>query len=119
LESDPCLVCNNPEVPFTSHKLATLKAETKYTTSTQIVKLSGYKKINSIANQKLVCNFSNRFLGSQSISKISLRIGDLKRQKMVRTINIYYNNKSVQVNFDHTGLLVVFDFELVSFFLLC
>ena len=29
----------------------------------------------------------------------SSRIGDLKRQKMVRTINIYYNNRSVQVNY--------------------
>ena len=74
LESDPCLVCNNPEVPFSSFKLSTLKVDTKYTTTTQIVKLST----------------------SHSISKISLRIGDLKRQKMVRTINIYYNNRSVQ-----------------------
>ena len=29
--------------------------------------------------------------------QICSRIGDLKRQKMVRTINIYYNNRSVQV----------------------
>ena len=72
--SDPCLVCNNPEVPYSSFKLSTLKVDTKYTTTTQIVKLST----------------------SHSISKISLRIGDLKRQKMVRTINIYYNNRSVQ-----------------------
>ena len=55
-------------------KLSNLKVDTKYTTTTQIVKLSG----------------------SHSISKISLRIGDLKRQKMVRTINIFYNNRSVQ-----------------------
>ena len=74
LESDPCLVCNNPEVPYTSLKLSSLKVDTKYTTTTQIVKLT--------------C--------SHSISKISLRIGDLKRQKMVRTIKIYYNNRSVQ-----------------------
>ena len=74
LESDPCLVCNNPEVPYSSFKLSTLKVDTKYTTTTQIVKLST----------------------SHSISKIALRIGDLKRQKMVRTINIYYNNRSVQ-----------------------
>jgi E3 ubiquitin-protein ligase UBR4 len=33
--------------------------------------------------------------GSHSISRIGLRIGDLKRQKMVRTINIHYNNRSV------------------------
>ena len=62
------------QVPFSSFKLSTLKVDTKYTTTTQIVKLST----------------------SHSISKISLRIGDLKRQKMVRTINIYYNNRSVQ-----------------------
>ena len=71
LESDPCLVCNNPEVPFAPLKLGNLKVDTKYTTSTQMVKLAG----------------------SHSISKIVLRIGDLKRQKMVRTINIYYNNR--------------------------
>ena len=74
LESDPCLVCNNPEVPFTSLKLSNLKVDTKYTTTTQIVKLAS----------------------SHSISKISLRIGDLKRTKMVRTVNIFFNNRSVQ-----------------------
>ncbi len=73
LESDPCLVCNNPEVPYTTLKLSALKVDTKYTTTTHIVKLAS----------------------SHSISKIALRIGDLKRQKMVRTINIYYNNRSV------------------------
>ena len=74
LESDPCLVCNNPEVSFSNLKLSSLKVDTKFTTSTQMVKLSG----------------------SHSISKILLRIGDLKRQKMVRSINIFYNNRSVQ-----------------------
>ena len=74
LESDPCLVCNNPEVSFSNLKLSSLKVDTKFTTSTQMVKLNG----------------------SHSISKILLRIGDLKRQKMVRTINIYYNNRTVQ-----------------------
>ena len=68
------MVCNNPEVPYTSFKLSNLKQLTKYTTTTQIVKLDS----------------------SHSISKISLRIGDLKRQKMVRTINIFFNNRSVR-----------------------
>ena len=36
------------------------------------------------------------YFKSHSISKISLRIGDLKRTKMVRTINIFFNNRSVQ-----------------------
>lgn len=74
LESEPCLVCNNPEVSFSSMKISSVKIDSKYTTTTQIV--------------KLMC--------SHTISKISLRIGELKRTKMVRTINIYYNNRFVQ-----------------------
>ncbi|KAK9707802.1 hypothetical protein QE152_g27615 [Popillia japonica] len=74
LESEPCLVCNNPEVPLTTIKLSTIKVDSKFTTTTQIVKL----------------------LSSHTISKITVRIADLKRTKMVRTINIYYNNRSVQ-----------------------
>ncbi|KAL5011609.1 hypothetical protein ScPMuIL_010160, partial [Solemya velum] len=74
LENDPCLVCNNPEVPFSNLKLSAIKVDSKFTTSTQIVKL----------------------VGSHTISKISLRITDLKRAKMVRVLNIYYNNRTVQ-----------------------
>lgn len=48
--------------------------DSKFTTTTMIVKL----------------------VGSHMISKITLRIGDLKRTKMVRTINIFYNNRTVQ-----------------------
>ncbi|BFZ02848.1 hypothetical protein BsWGS_05885 [Bradybaena similaris] len=74
LESDPCLVCNNPEVPFQTLKLSAVKVDSKFTTTTQIVKL----------------------VGSHTISKISLRISDLKRTKMVQNLNFYYNNRSVQ-----------------------
>ncbi|XP_071445233.1 E3 ubiquitin-protein ligase UBR4 isoform X2 [Hetaerina americana] len=74
LESEPCLVCNNPEVPFAPIKLSSIKIDSKFTTTTQIVKL----------------------VGSHTISKITLRVGDLKRTKMVRTLIIYYNNRSVQ-----------------------
>uniref|UniRef100_A0A182JT95 UBR-type domain-containing protein n=1 Tax=Anopheles christyi TaxID=43041 RepID=A0A182JT95_9DIPT len=74
LESEPCLVCNNPEVPFSNIKLSTIKVDSKFTTTTSIVKL----------------------VQSHTISKIVLRIADLKRAKMVRSINIYYNNRTVQ-----------------------
>ena len=40
LESDPCLVCNNPEVSFTNLKLSSLKMDTMFSTHTQMVKLS-------------------------------------------------------------------------------
>ncbi|XP_034944940.1 E3 ubiquitin-protein ligase UBR4 isoform X2 [Chelonus insularis] len=74
LESEPCLVCNNPEVPMATIKLSSIKVDSKFTTTTQMVKL----------------------VSSHTISRIILRIGDLKRTKMVRTINVFYNNKSVQ-----------------------
>ncbi|CAG5041717.1 unnamed protein product [Parnassius apollo] len=74
LESEPCLVCNNPEVPMATIKLPTIKIDSKFTTTTQIVKL----------------------VNSHMISRIALRIGDIKRGKMVRTINFYYNNRTVQ-----------------------
>lgn len=74
LESDPCLVCNNPEVPMSTIKLSSIKVDSKFTTTTQIVKL----------------------LSSHTISRITIRIGDLKRTKMVRTVYIYYTNRSVQ-----------------------
>ncbi|XP_074621519.1 E3 ubiquitin-protein ligase UBR4-like isoform X3 [Acropora palmata] len=74
LESDPCLVCNNPEVPFQSLKLSNVKGDSRFTTTCQLVKL----------------------IGSHTISRVTLRIADLKRQKMVRTINLYYNNRTVQ-----------------------
>ncbi|XP_033099816.1 E3 ubiquitin-protein ligase UBR4-like [Anneissia japonica] len=74
LESDPCLVCNNPEVPFGNIKLSAIKVDSRYTANSQIVKL----------------------VSTHTISKVSLRISDLKRTKMVRTINIYYNNRTVQ-----------------------
>lgn len=74
LESEPCLVCNNPELPMSNIKLSSVKQDSKFTTTTTIVKLTQ----------------------SHIISKIILRIADAKRTKMVRTINIYYNNRTVQ-----------------------
>ncbi|XP_037957840.1 protein purity of essence isoform X2 [Teleopsis dalmanni] len=74
LESEPCLVCNNPEVPMANIKLPSIKSDSKFTTTTMIVKL----------------------VQSHNISKLIVRVADLKRTKMVKTINIYYNNRTVQ-----------------------
>lgn len=74
LESEPCLVCNNTEIPMSIIKLQSIKVDSKFTTNSNIIKL----------------------VNSHTISKIILRIADLKRSKMVRTINIYYNSRNVQ-----------------------
>lgn len=51
-----------------------LQVDSRFTTTTQLVKL----------------------VGSHMISRLTLRIADLKRTKMVRTLNVFYNNRSVQ-----------------------
>lgn len=50
------------------------QVDSRFTTTTQLVKL----------------------VGSHMISRLTLRIADLKRTKMVRTLNVFYNNRSVQ-----------------------
>nr|CAD7443272.1 unnamed protein product [Timema bartmani] len=82
LESEPCLVCNNPEVPLTSIKLSSIKVHSSMWSG---LTLSSQQQLQIV-----------KLVGSHTISKITLRIGDLKRTKMVRTINIFYNNRSVQ-----------------------
>jgi E3 ubiquitin-protein ligase UBR4 len=74
LESEPCLVCNTVDQSMSIIKLTSIKMDSKFTTNSNIIKL----------------------VNSHIISKIILRIGDLKRTKMVRTINIYYNSRNVQ-----------------------
>ena len=73
LESEPCLVCNNPEINYASVKLSSLKVDSRFTTSTHIIKL----------------------IGSHTITKISLKISDVKRSKMVKSLTVYYNNRTV------------------------
>lgn len=73
LETEPCLVCNNPEVNFTQTKLSSIKMDSRYTTNTHIVKL----------------------IGVYTISKIVVKISELKKSKMVKTLSIFYNNRWV------------------------
>lgn len=74
LESEPCLICNNIDQSMSIIKLTSIKMDSKFTTNSNIIKL----------------------INSHVISKIILRIGDLKKTKMVRTINVYYNSRNVQ-----------------------
>ncbi|KYQ89094.1 hypothetical protein DLAC_10325 [Tieghemostelium lacteum] len=73
LEAEPCLVCNNPEVQYQTCRLDTLKQEVKFTESTQLI------KFNNVYN----------------IQKLVISIHDLKKGKMIKSINLYYNNKPV------------------------
>ena len=60
---------------YVVNKLYYQQADTRYTTKTQLVKLNT----------------------SHMISRLNLRIFDLKRTKMVHVLNIYYNNRNQNV----------------------
>ena len=61
LESEPCFICNNPEVPSCTTKLMSVKSEVRYSPNMIFVKLKN----------------------SYSISQFNILISDIKRSKMV------------------------------------
>lgn len=73
LETNPCLVCNNPEVPMNNIKLNSLKMDARFTTTSQMIKL----------------------INSHEISKITLKISELRRSKTIKQLKLYYSNKVV------------------------
>jgi hypothetical protein len=74
LESQPCLSCTPwAEVPLTMQKLDQLRAEAKFTDRSQLV--------------KLVC--------AHTIQRFTVTMTDVRRVKLVKTVNLYYYNKPV------------------------
>ncbi|KAI5072138.1 hypothetical protein GOP47_0012244 [Adiantum capillus-veneris] len=73
LESEPCLACSCPEVPYTRMKLDSLKSETKFTDNRILVKC----------------------VGSHTIQSVTMNVHDARRSKSVKVLNLYYNNKPV------------------------
>ncbi len=74
LEADPCFICNNIETPVVNLKLNSIKADARFTTNQHIFKL----------------------VSPHSISKILIKISEIRKSKMVSMINIYYTSKSAQ-----------------------
>ncbi|CAM4878013.1 unnamed protein product [Rotaria socialis] len=73
-ETEPCLVCNNPDISYQQVKLQTIKLDQRYTTQSHIIKL----------------------IQAYSIQKLHIKMSEIKRNKAVRTIRFYYNNRQVQ-----------------------
>ena len=73
LESEPCVACSCPEVPYTRMKLDNLKSETKFTDNRIIVKCTG----------------------SHTIQSVTMTVHDARRSKSVEVLNLYYNNRPV------------------------
>uniref|UniRef100_A0A336LS26 CSON002589 protein n=1 Tax=Culicoides sonorensis TaxID=179676 RepID=A0A336LS26_CULSO len=77
-DPEPCLDCNNYDVQPTTLKLSAVKADARFSTSSMIIKL----------------------IQSYCISKIFLKITEIKKSKMVRSINILYSNHNIQATAD-------------------
>ncbi|GAA0151174.1 ubiquitin-protein ligase [Lithospermum erythrorhizon] len=73
LESEPCVACSSPEVPYSRMKLETLKSETKFTDNRIIVKCTG----------------------SYTIQSVTMNVHDARKSKSVKVLNLYYNNRPV------------------------
>ncbi|KAJ6819607.1 auxin transport protein BIG [Iris pallida] len=73
LESEPCVACSCPEVPYNRMKLESLKSETKFTDNRIIVKCTG----------------------SYTIQTVTMNVHDARKSKSVKVLNLYYNNRPV------------------------
>ncbi|XP_058115199.1 auxin transport protein BIG [Magnolia sinica] len=73
LESEPCVACSCPEVPYSRMKLESLKSETKFTDNRIIVKCTG----------------------SYTIQTVTMNVHDARKSKSVKVLNLYYNNRPV------------------------
>ncbi|KAE9590312.1 hypothetical protein Lal_00028044 [Lupinus albus] len=73
LESEPCVACSSPEVPYSRMKLESLKSETKFTDNRIIVKCTG----------------------SYTIQTVTMNVHDARKSKSVKILNLYYNNRPV------------------------
>ncbi|KAL0350750.1 UNVERIFIED_CONTAM: Auxin transport protein BIG [Sesamum radiatum] len=68
LESEPCVACSSPEVPYSRMKLESLKSETKFTDNRIIVKCTG----------------------SYTIQSVTMNVHDARKSKSVKVLNLYY-----------------------------
>lgn len=73
LESEPCVTCSCPEVPYSRMKLESLKSESKFTDNRIIVKCTG----------------------SYTIQSVTMNVHDSRKSKSVKILNLYYNNRPV------------------------
>ncbi|MQL86782.1 hypothetical protein Taro_019315, partial [Colocasia esculenta] len=73
LESEPCVACSCPEVPYSRMKLESLKSETKFTDNRIIVKCTG----------------------SYTIQTVTMNVHDARKSRSVKVLNLYYNNTPV------------------------
>ena len=75
MESEPCEVCYNIDKPYTTQKLATIKADAKFTGFSQIFKLAS----------------------TLSVIRLSIRLTEVKKARMIKNMVVYYSPKNLPI----------------------
>ena len=70
LENKPCLVCNDPEVPYSLMKLYQMKAEVRYSPSMILCKLTGSFTLSQVRKPR------NTLLSSEELASSRDFVGD-------------------------------------------
>ncbi|EJW88782.1 hypothetical protein WUBG_00304 [Wuchereria bancrofti] len=78
LSKSPCLICSDSDHPMEQLKLSAIKLDSRFTTSAQMIKLMGHFEV----------------------SRIIIRLGEIKRTKMVKRFRFYYCNKILESAID-------------------
>ncbi|EFO26755.2 hypothetical protein LOAG_01731 [Loa loa] len=74
LSKSPCLICSNSDHSMEQLKLSAIKLDSRFTTSAQMIKLMGHFEV----------------------SRIIIRLSEIKRSKMVKRFKFYYCNKMLE-----------------------
>ncbi|MCP9258029.1 hypothetical protein DINM_001193 [Dirofilaria immitis] len=74
LNKSPCLICSDLDHPMEQLKLSSIKLDSRFTTSAQMIKLMGHFEV----------------------SRIIIRLSEIKRSKMVKRFKFYYCNKILE-----------------------
>ncbi|KAL3998511.1 E3 ubiquitin-protein ligase UBR4 family protein [Acanthocheilonema viteae] len=74
LSKSPCLICSDLDHPMEQLKLSAIKLDSRFTTSAQMIKLMGHFEV----------------------SRIIIRLSEIKRSKMVKRFRFYYCNKMLE-----------------------
>ncbi|KAK6106256.1 E3 ubiquitin-protein ligase UBR4 family protein [Brugia pahangi] len=78
LSKSPCLICSDSDHPMEQLKLSAIKLDSRFTTSAQMIKLMGHFEV----------------------SRIIIRLSEIKRTKMVKRFRFYYCNKILESAID-------------------
>ncbi|KAB2613738.1 auxin transport protein BIG-like [Pyrus ussuriensis x Pyrus communis] len=95
LESEPCVACSSPEVPYSRMKLESLKSETKFTDNRIIVKCTGSYTIQTSKSVKVL----NLYYNNRPVADLSELKNNWSLWKRAKSCHLTFNQTELKVDF--------------------